>query len=109
MSYETPKVVQVSGAQTPPGQSAAFAVPAGATVDVWVSVTAVGTTITFSMQWSDDGGTTWAAADPADVFTAITTNIAVVKSFTAKAPLCRLAWVGTGASTFEARVYEVGA
>jgi len=109
MAYETPKIIQASGAQTPPGNSATFGVPPGSTLDVWVSVTVVGTTITFSLQWSDDGGTTWAAADPADAFTAIVATGAVVKSFTAKAPLCRLAWVGTGASTFEARIYEVGA
>jgi len=109
MSYETPRIIQASGAQTPPGNSAMFGVPAGSSIAVWVSVTAVGTTITFSLQWSDDGGTTWATTDPADVFTAITANGAAVKTFTAKAPNCRLAWVGTGASTFEARIYEVGA
>jgi len=108
MSYAAAQVIQSSGAQTPPGNSAGFSVPPGSTLGVVVSVTAVGTTITFTMQWSADG-TNFGAADPADTFTAITANGVVAKSFTVKAPFARLAWAGTGATTFSASIYVAGA
>lgn len=109
MSYEGGAVIHASAAETMPGAGSPFTIPSGSTVNVFVSVTAVGTTVTFSVEWSTDGGVTWAKADPADVFTAITTNIAVVKTFPRRAPLCRLAWVGTGSSTFVAYASVVGA
>lgn len=70
----------------------------GSNLDVLVNVSAVsGTTpsATFSVQWSMDG-TTWAAASPADSFTAITAAIQVVQRFTSKAPYWRLAWTVSG-------------
>lgn len=80
-------------------------------MSVLANVTAVsGTTpsMTLSLQWSHDGGTTWADADPVDGFTAITATGPKVKDFAVKAPHVRLAWAITGTTpsfTFDARSY----
>ena len=108
MSYEAAQIIHASAAEAASGNAAGFSVANGSTVGVWINVTAAGTTITFSLQWSADG-TNYGPADPADVFTAITTTAVVAKSFTRKAPFCRLAWTLTGSFTFEARASVVGA
>jgi hypothetical protein len=67
-------------------------------LNVLVNVTAVsGTTpsLTLSLQWSNDG-TTWADADAADAFTAITAAGVKAKQFPVKAQYARLAWAITG-------------
>src|SRR5881409_1328518 len=53
---------------------------------VLVDVTAVGGTpsMTLSVEWSQDGGTVFGVAETADAFTAITTTITKVKTFTIK-------------------------
>jgi hypothetical protein len=107
MSYEAPQIIHPSAAEAA-GGNVPFAVPNGSQVNVWVNITSAGTTITFSLQWSHDG-VTYGAADPADTFTAITTAIAVAKTFTRKGPYCRLVWTLTGSFTFEARASVVGA
>ncbi len=88
-----------SAALTATGATAAFVTPPGAnSVSVQVSVTAVsGTTpsATFSLEWSEGGGL-WHKADPADDFAAITAVGSVVKSFTPKGSLLRLAYTITG-------------
>lgn len=64
-----------------------------------------------TLEWSSDGGTTWAQADPADSMTALTSTGAKVKSFTQKAAMYRLSWTITGTTpsvTFSAKVF-VGA
>lgn len=68
------------------------------TVAILVNVTAAsGTTpsMTLAVQWSNDG-IAWAAADPPDTFTAMTAAGVVVKNFTVRAALLRLAWTITG-------------
>lgn len=99
-------VVQVSAAQVATGQSGILSsnlISPNASdqnvLNVTANVTAVsGTTpsMTLSMQWSDDSGTTWFNADPADAFTAITATGQVVKQFTIKAPAFRVKWTITG-------------
>jgi hypothetical protein len=107
MSYEAMQIIHPSAAEAA-GGNVSFSAANGSTVCVWVNVTAAGTTITFSMQWSGDGAT-YGPADPADTFTAITTTGAVAKTFTRKAPFCRLVWTLTGSFTFEARAGVIGA
>ena len=70
----------------------------GDSLSVQVMVTAAsGTTpsITFSIQWSDDG-ITYSQANPADTFTAITTVSSLVARFTVKGAFYQIAWTVTG-------------
>lgn len=108
MSYQIGFVP--SSARTTNGNSTAVVIPANVdTIAFLVNVTAssgTGPNLALAVQWSNDG-TTWAAADPADTFTAITAAGVVVKSFTVKASSVRLAWTITGTSpsfTFSADV-----
>lgn len=107
MAYDAPLIIHASAVEAA-GGNAPFSVPNGQQVNVWVNVTAAGTTITFSLQWSHDG-TTYGPADPPDTFTAITTAVSAVKTFTRKGPYCRLVWTLTGSFTFEARASVIGA
>lgn len=68
-------------------------------VAVNVNVTAIAgasASLALSVQWSQDNGTTWADADTADTFTAITATGNVVKRFPVKGHLFRLKEVFTG-------------
>lgn len=110
MAFES-AVLAASAARTTSGTSAT-AGSIGQTLSVWVSATAVsGTspTLDLEVQWSADGGATWAPAQPADTFTQMTAVGSAVKQFAVKAPLYRLVWTigGTTPSfTFQARSYS---
>ena len=84
-------------------------------VSVLVAATAVSgmtPTLDLKLQWSDDGGTTWADAQPADTFTQITAVGNVVKVFQAKGTWMRLVYTigGTTPSfTFSAVATSTGA
>jgi len=91
-------VVAASAARTTTGQSGAIQ-SQGQQVSLEVDVTAAsGTTpnLALSVEWSDDNGTTWFQADPADVFTALTAAGKRVKEFDVKAPYFRVVWTITG-------------
>lgn len=108
MSYESAQVVVPSAAVTTSGTGGGFVVPGGSRLSVWVNATAAAGTpsVVLTLQWSMDGGDTWAVADPPDVFTAITGVGCVVKDFTRKGDRARLVWAVTGGTpslTFEAR------
>lgn len=99
-----------SAARTTNANSNPVAVTANVdTVALLVNCTAAsGTTpnLAIAVQWSNDG-VNWAAADPADSFTALTTTGAVVKTFAVKASQVRLAWTITGTTpsfTFSADI-----
>lgn len=99
-----------SAARTTNANSNGVQIQANAdTIALLVNVTAAsGTTpsMALAVQWSNDG-LTWAAADPADVFTAITATGVVVKTFGVKGNQVRLAWTLTGTTpsfTFSADV-----
>lgn len=101
MALTAPSVLVPSAAQTASGVSAAQKSPQDqqSVLNLLVGVTAVaGTTpsMAITVQWSEDGGQTWADADPADTFSAITAVTALVKQFTVKAPTFRIAWTITG-------------
>lgn len=97
MSYQVGFVP--SAARTTNGNSNAVAIPANVdTVAFLINCTvSSGTTpnMAIAVQWSNDG-ITWAGADTADAFTALTTTGVVVKAFTVKASQARLAWTITG-------------
>jgi len=81
----------------------------GDSLSVEIIVTAVsGTTpsATFSVQWSEDG-VNYAAANPADAFTAITAVGNIVQRFTTKGAYYRLAWVVTGTTPSLTTTIEV--
>lgn len=84
-------------------------------VSVLVATTAVsGTTPTLDLklQWSNDGGQTWADAQPVDSFTQITATGNAVKVFQAKGTWMRLVYTigGTTPSfTFSATAVSTGA
>ena len=81
----------------------------GDSLSVEIIVSAVsGTTpsATFSVQWSDDG-VNFAAATPADVFTAITAVGNAVQRFTSKGGFYRIAWVVTGTTPSFTTTIEV--
>jgi hypothetical protein len=107
--YAATEVV-ASAARTTTGNSSALELGGGDFLNLLVSVTAVAGTpsMTLSVEWSHDGGTTFAAGDPADAFTAITTAVARAKQFTVKGPHYRLVWTITGGTpslTFSVREY----
>src|SRR5690242_21111593 len=89
-----------SAARTATGQGTAVAIPDSAeNVAVSVLVSAVsGTTpsCTFSVEWSNDEGATWAQAETPDAFTALTATGNKVKDFTVKGRLMRLVWTISG-------------
>ena len=78
-------------------------------LDLEIVVTAVSGTspsITFSVQWSDDGST-FEPASPADAFTAMTGTGGVVERFTVKGAFYRLAWTVSGTTpSFTVNVFE---
>lgn len=110
MAYEAVREVVASAARTTTGTSNAIAAASlgnepGTRLNLVVNVTAVsGTpTLDLTVEWSHDGGTTWATADPADAFTQITTAVAKAKQFAIKTPTYRLRWTiggGTPSLTF---------
>lgn len=65
--------------------------------------------LALSVEWSDDGGTTFYAGDPADGFTAIAAAGKVVKSFEVKGTSYRLVWtIVTGPFTFSVDELGIG-
>lgn len=113
--YESPTIVVASAARTATGNSGALQCGSTPIVSLLVATTSVsGTTpsMTLSVEWSPDGGTTWCAADTADSFTAITTTTNLVKRFAAKSNVYRIVWTITGTTpsfTFSVREYDMGA
>jgi hypothetical protein len=98
VAYNDPTTFAASAARTTSGNSGAQVSEKGLSLHLLAAVTAVsGTTpsMTLSVEWSHDG-TTFAASDPADVFTAVTAATNVVKAFANKAPFFRLVWTITG-------------
>lgn len=101
MSYATPRVIEAAAAKTVSGVSPGIVIDSfGGDVAVLLVVSVITGTLTptlaVAVQWSHDGGTTWATADTADTFTAITAVSNVVKRFPVKAPMLRLAYTVTG-------------
>lgn len=112
MAYGASTVIEASTAKTATGNGTTVLVAeAGTKINIIVNVAAVaGTTPTLDVkvQWSHDGGATWADADTPDSFTQITAAKTVIKSFDRKAPSYRLVWTigGTTPSfTFNASAY----
>jgi hypothetical protein len=89
-----------SAARTATGQGSGVLIDTKAeNLAVMVNVTAVSGTspsCTFSVEWSNDGGATWAVGDAADAFTAITATGNKVKSFAVKGLMARLVWTISG-------------
>jgi hypothetical protein len=86
-----------------PVTSAGIPIPGdSSTVAVVLDLTAMtGTSpsLTFEVQWSMDGGT-WASAEPADAFNALTTApVTVAKKFDVKAPYFRVSIAVTGSDS----------
>ncbi len=105
MSQNVPSVEVASAARTTTGDSGYIALPAGAltgqdTLSLLVDVTAQsGTTPTLDLavEWSLDGGVTFAAAEPADAFNQIAAATpTTVKSFGAKGTGYRIVWTIAG-------------
>jgi hypothetical protein len=112
MAYEDALLVVSSAAKTTTGQTGALAAAKGQLLHVLADVTAAsGTTpsLTLSVEWSMDAGTTWAQVDAtADAFAAVTATGTKVKTFNVRAPYYRLVWTITGTTpsfTFSARSY----
>ena len=114
MSSGNPALVVTSAARTATGNSVGIGCDS-AVLTVLLDVTAVsGTTpsMTVSVEWSTDGGTTFCAAETADAFTAITATTKVCKQFRAKSNYYRIVWTITGTTpsfTFSAREFTTGA
>lgn len=112
--YEAPTTVIASAARTTSGQSASLQCGQVPVISLLVNVTAAsGTTPTLdiTVQWSPDGGATWASADPVDSFTQITAAGNVAKRFAVKANVYRIVYTigGTTPSfTFSVREYDMG-
>lgn len=105
MAYEDAVVPVVAGAHAPPGQSGGFSTDGGDTLNVIVNVTVAATSVVVEVQWSDDGGATWASAETADAFASIAATGVKAKSFQVKAPMARISWTGTGTFSFSVSTY----
>lgn len=116
MAFDTPREVVASAQQTADGDSGTLQLRSdGDKLHLTVDITAVGAdadeTLDVAVEWSQDDGTTFAAADPADAFTQFTqpdgTQVAV-KTFDVKAPTYRIVWTVGGTTpewTFSIREY----
>lgn len=100
MAYDGPREVVASAARTATGTSSAIeARSAAARLNILVNVTAAsGTapTLDVTVEWSFDGGTTWAVSDPADSIAQFTAGAVRAKQFNVKAPTYRLRWTIAG-------------
>lgn len=100
MAFRAPREVVPSAARTTTGTSTSVDVGDFArALNLVANVTsATGTTPTLDLtvEWSHDGGTTWAAGDPSDAFTQITAAGAKVRQVVLKAPAYRLRWTIAG-------------
>jgi hypothetical protein len=89
----------VSNTLTASGNSNPFKLdePAEYVAIILVVSPVTGTTpsVTFTVEWSNNG-TNFAPADTPDAFTAITTAVNVVKDFSIKGRYMRLVWTITG-------------
>lgn len=106
------RTIVASAARTATGQSTVQVDPQTASViALKVALTAhSGTTPTLDLtvEWTDDGGSTFYSADPADAFTQLTTtDKSIVKTFVRKAPGYRIKW--TIAGTTPSYTFSVGA
>jgi len=87
--------IVLSAAKTTTGQTGTLRLGLIVQLNILANVTAVsGTTptLTLSVEWSHNAGTTWFKADPADAFTQITATGAVTKQFATKAEWFRVVW-----------------
>lgn len=112
MAFTDGAVIEASSAKTTTGTGATQEAGVSAKLAILIDVTAVGGTpnLVLSVQWSQDGGTTWADADPADAFAAITTAVKKVKVLDRKGSHYRLLWTITGGTpslTFSVRASAV--
>lgn len=114
MSGSNPAIIISAAARTASGQSASVSCD-GNVLSLLVDVTAVsGTTpsMTISVEWSTDGGSTWCVAETADAFTAITAATKVCKQFRVKSNVYRAVFTISGTTpsfTFSVREYTTGA
>src|SRR5260370_9374839 len=97
MAFNSPVAVEASSAKTATGNSAAAITidDPGSQLALLVNVSAVSgptPTLDLKVQWSHDGGTTWADAEPIDSLTHITAPKEVGKIIARKAPHVRLFW-----------------
>lgn len=107
-----PAVQVTSTARTATGVSGTLDAPSEAATVLAFDCTAVsGTspTCTLSVEWSQDGGTTFCVADTADAFTEITAAASKVKAFTTKGNAYRVRWtIGGTTPSFTFSVREMG-
>lgn len=95
------RVVLASAARTASGNSGSLAIREASdrSLHLLLSVTAiagVGPTLDVSVEWSMDGGTTFAPSDPVDSFAQITVAKSVTETFTIKAPHYRVVYALAG-------------
>src|SRR5438067_1679914 len=112
MAGGAPVLKVASAARTATGNTAALTLSErGQRLAATIDATAVsGTTpsLTLTVEWSQDGGVTFAQGDPADTFTAITATGTKVKDFQIKSDTYRYVWTITGTTpsfTFSIRDY----
>src|SRR5688572_8225414 len=106
MPLRETRTVVSSAARTTSSETSALTITPGATaLNLLLDITAVtGTspTLDVAIEWSFDGGTTWAPADTADTFAQRTAAAKRAKQFTVKAGTYRIVWTigGTATPTF---------
>lgn len=109
MGYRRSTEVVASAARTTSGNSGPIAVDQAGdeatSLGLLVDVTATSGTPTLdvTVEWSHDGGATFAVSDAADAFAQITATGAVVKAFAVKGEHYRIVWAiagGTPSLTF---------
>lgn len=116
MAFDAPVEVVASAARTADGNSGSLKLASMArNLNLLADVTAgsgIGRTLDLTVEWSHDGGTTWAQGQAADSFTQLTASTTTpdvkVKQFTVKAPHFRVVWVIAGTTpswTFSVREY----
>lgn len=112
MPYNAPRSIVASAARTTSDNSGVIGLfDRGEVVSLLIDVTAAsgtGPTLDLEVEWSQDGGTTFAKADPPDSFAQITAVKKVTEQFQAKGDMYRVVWTigGTGPSfTFSIREF----
>lgn len=112
MAFDPPREVYPTTTNTTSGQSGAIIPPLSDEIHLVANTTAASgaaPTLIVGIQWSHDGGSTWASADTAtdQQFASVATTGARLKTFKVAGTLYRIVWtIGGGGPSFDFNVTE---
>lgn len=106
MAYGYSEVVVANAARNANGDSGPLHIERGSKLNLLVNLTAIVGTLDLVIEWSQDGGETWAGAEAVDSFAQMNAVGNKVKQFAVKGSHYRIRWTVGGAtpsSTFSIR------